>query len=87
MVYDEAREQVVLFGGTTPGGVRGDMWTWNGEDWRRRAAPGTPRLPHLVSAYDAARKTIVVYGTAWGKRVEAESRTWVWDGAAWTPFE
>lgn len=47
LVYDEAREQVVLFGGATPGGVRGDMWTWNGEDWRRRRAGrgcGTARL-------------------------------------------
>ena len=43
MTYDEARGQVVLFGGTTNGtNRRSDTWGWDGTSWTQRKPATAP---------------------------------------------
>jgi hypothetical protein len=95
MVYDAARQEMILFGGWTrettgDGNVYPDeLWAWDGEHWRRRdPPPGTPRpvgrdVP--VLAYDAGRQRVVMFG---GRRdstpdPRALIDVWEWDGTRW----
>jgi hypothetical protein len=84
MVFDTARNRVVLTGGLAPTGEAPlDVWEWDGIDWslRATATEPPPRLSHGM-AYDAARGVLVVYG---GIRAnEPLGDTWVFDGAQWT---
>ena len=91
MVYDEARHQLLLFGGTgaegtDPGGDRNSTWTWNGTAWTRLSTTG-PSPRYLASmAYDAARQRVVLYGGQTGvfPNITVLRDTWEWDGASWT---
>ena len=56
MAYDEARRQVVLFGGGNPGGRFGDTWTWDGAAWTQAASAGPSARADLAMAYDANRQ-------------------------------
>ena len=82
MVYDAARQRIVLFGGDSAGSRRGDTWTWDGSEWTA-LAPATsppPRAEHAM-AYDAARDRIVLFGGADG--VQFLDDTWEFDGQDW----
>ena len=62
MAYDSARGRVVMFGGYD-GGVFGDTWEWDGNNWRRRtplSSPAARSAPAL--AYDSARGRVVLFG-------------------------
>lgn len=91
MVYDEARHQLLLFGGTgaegnEPSADRGSTWAWNGARWTRIATTG-PSPRYLASiAYDAARQRVVLYGGETGSYpdITVLSDTWEWDGHGWT---
>jgi hypothetical protein len=71
LVYDSARERVVLFGGSNyPGPQLNDTWEWDGSLWRRLTTGGSypaaqpaPRADHAM-AYDARRNCIVMFGGA-----------------------
>ena len=83
VVYDVARSQVVLFGGTDDTGYYGDTWTWDGAHWTQ-AHPATspPNRAQMGIAYDAARGQVVVFGgDSWGAML---NDTWTWDGTTWT---
>jgi hypothetical protein len=89
---DEARHQVVVFGGSaSPLGrvppVLADTWTWDGMGWsERRTSPSPPPRTGAVAAYDAAHAEVVLFG---GVGLDDTGRpvpftaTWTWDGAAW----
>jgi hypothetical protein len=86
MAYDQARREVVLFGGfSTDDHVLGDTWVWNGAQWRRVAGDGPQPRSDGYMAYDAARGVTVLFG---GYPDEADGRvlgdTWEWDGSRWT---
>lgn len=85
MVGDEARRQVVLFGGVDTTGTRvayGDTWVWDGRDWRQASNNGPgPRFGHAMS-YDRARRKIVLYGGR-DNSGRALGDTWEWDGTTW----
>jgi hypothetical protein len=77
MAYDAAREQVVLFGGTTSTQGTPETWLWDGNNWTQ-ADPAT--IPNTTSGnamtYDAAREVLLLHGN-W-------NQTWTWNGVNWT---
>jgi hypothetical protein len=91
IAYDEARHQLLLFGGTgaegtEPVGDRNSTWTWNGTMWTRLSTSG-PSPRYLASlVYDAARQRVVLYGGEAGvfPNITVLSDTWEWDGTTWT---
>ncbi|MBK8974905.1 MAG: hypothetical protein IPM29_03185 [Planctomycetes bacterium] len=84
MAYDDARQEIVLFGGDLGGNVpSGETWLWDGTRWRMSAARGpSPRLGHDNLAVDAGRGELVLFG-GWiqGQRF---ADTWLWDGTTWS---
>ena len=78
MVYDRARERLVVFGGSSTRGYTPYTWEWDGHAWLDRSAEGAPggTNPNMM-AYDSVRRCTVLSGTPAGE-------TWEWDGTAWT---
>jgi hypothetical protein len=86
MVFDEGRNEIVLFGGIDNSQVFGDTWLWNGSNWIQQfpAESPSPRFGQAM-AYDAARQEVVLFGGSNGTIIGAgETETWVWNGATWT---
>ena len=97
MVFDEATQNTVLFGGlqSIAAGVRAGMrshrrvgslqstWTWDGNTWTEHVTDPAPafRLQHAM-AYDAARNEVVLFGGQ--SNAQAVNDTWTWDGTTWT---
>src|SRR5512140_153707 len=42
MVWDDARKQVVLFGGNRQGARLGDTWVWDGTNWTQKSPANSP---------------------------------------------
>ena len=83
MAYDDARHQVVMFGG---GGsderapAFNDTWTWDGKTWSKRTPTTSPPAtvgPTLV--YDAKLGRVVAIVDVPGDATQ----TWTWDGNSW----
>lgn len=87
MVYDAARDRLVVFGGIDDrGNPVGDTWEFDGNDWSIRSASGpAPRFEHAM-AYDAARARTVLFGGTDSGAADVPNfgDTWEWDGSAWT---
>ena len=89
MVWDAARNAVVLFGGFFDDGVNyaalNDLWAWDGTRWTQitptGAAPSGRSYPSV--AYDSARSRLVVFG-GFDNDYVAQQDLWEFDGAAWT---
>ena len=85
MVYDQARGQIVLFGGI--GGVTptysNQTWIWDGTNWTQMQPKVSPpaREGHAM-AYDAVAQKVVLFG-GYGDFAETND-TWTWDGSNWT---
>lgn len=87
MVYDEARDVTVLFGGFGPDGIpKGDTWLWDGQIWQLAAIDGPSPRKWPAAAYDASRAVIVLHGGREGKGRSGSSLddTWIWDGQSWS---
>ena len=87
MIYDEAREVTVLFGGFGPNGVpQGDTWLWDGEAWRLAAIDGPSPRKWAAAAYDSNREVVVLHGGREGQGRNGSSLgdTWIWDGRKWS---
>ena len=84
MVYDEARERVVLFGGVVSTSVIADTWEWDGSTWSLRQPVSSPpaRQKHAM-AYDSVRKRVVLFGGTTFDSGLAFGDTWEWDGSNW----
>lgn len=87
MVYDEARQQIVLFGGqsaTASGGALNplaDTWTWDGTNWTPRSpASSPPATVNFPMAYDALGQRVI--GVRDNDRAKT-TETWQWNGANW----
>jgi hypothetical protein len=87
LVYDAARQQVLLFGGLSSQLPVADTWAWNGEDWTQLSDSGPPARSRHAAAYDSARQRVVLFG---GQRTDPTAGlimlgdTWEWDGQDWT---
>lgn len=84
MTYDEARGEVVLFGGYGPAGnnsQRTDTWVWDGTAWTQRTPSVNPGYcPAAEMTYDAPRAVVVLFCGYNGLNPGA---TWTWDGTTW----
>jgi cysteine-rich repeat protein len=61
LVYDRARQRVVVFGGFPPSSI--SLWDWDGSQWEHRSTnAGTRRRDDAQATYDDARREIVVFG-------------------------
>ncbi len=84
LAYDVARRRVVLFGGLSADNVGvplGETWEWNGRKWRERRILGPSPRTGAAMAYDAARDSLILHGSASGNR-----ETWAYDRAGWRQF-
>ena len=90
MVYDAARQKVVLFGGYTDvtNSNLGDTWEWDGTNWTEMLPTNSPSPREgATMAYDALHQQVILYG---GVFVQSDAstvplgETWVWDGVNWT---
>jgi hypothetical protein len=86
MVYDSARDRIVLFGGsdfpvTTH---HGDVWEWDGTSWAQitpgGSAPSARRSAYM--AYDSLRERVVLFGGRNGASVF--DNVYEYDGTDWT---
>jgi cysteine-rich repeat protein len=89
LAYDQARDEVVMFGGdvTVPAGPTAETWVLDatgpsGRAWIQRTPPMSPsaRSGHRL-AYDLARSRTVMFGGEVNGAPRAD--TWEWDGATW----
>jgi cysteine-rich repeat protein len=87
MVYDSARDRLVMFGGDAGLTRFSDTWEWDGADWQLQISATVPpeRRAHAM-AYDQARSRTVMFG---GDEGHGEITTkllndaWEWDGVDW----
>ena len=88
LVYDEARQKVVLFGGfdgaSEPQPWYNDTWLWDGVSWTQANPANSPpaRSAHTLG-YDRQRQQVVLFGGI-GNGTPYSHETWVWDGTTWT---
>src|SRR2546430_3824241 len=91
MIYDEARRQVVLFGGqnaveSAPGqglAPLNDTWTWDGASWTNRKPATSP--PASVGAglvYNSKLGRVVALVNVFLNGTQS-NQTWTWDGTNW----
>ncbi|HSC12442.1 MAG TPA: hypothetical protein VLC97_15825, partial [Rhodanobacteraceae bacterium] len=63
IAYDSAHEQLVLFGGTSFGGILDDTWVWGGTNWTQLSPPHSPSARYRSSmASDLVRGGLVLFG-------------------------
>ena len=92
MVWDPARQRLVLFGGFACGGppacssvkIADDTWEWDGAAWSARSPTARPpaRLGHGM-VWDVARQRAVLFGGRTLSRYQPFADTWEWDGTTW----
>lgn len=86
MAFDEARGQIVLFGGIhgSDHTFSSETWVWDGMNWHQMHPAAAPpaRFAHAM-AYDAARRQIILFG-GFSYFGGDSNDTWAWDGANWT---
>jgi hypothetical protein len=85
MAYDAARQQVVLFGGSsnTDLAAVSQTWVWDGVNWTQRfPTTSPPGRAFSAMVYDSARSEVVLFGG--NANANSSSDTWVWDGSTWT---
>ena len=86
IVYDAARDQLVLFGGSASAT---STWTWDGESWTEHPQTGGPEARSLAAmAYDQARGEVVLFGGFDHSPSDflrpSYADMWTWDGSRWT---
>lgn len=78
MVYDAARQRVVLFGRQGYGVFLDDTWEWNGAKWLPFAAAAHPlaQCDHAMAYYPARQCTVLFGGNT--VAVRAHNDTWAY---------
>jgi cysteine-rich repeat protein len=85
LVWDRARGDVLLFGGTTHllSAILNETWLWDGARWRQVARDAAPTArTGAAIVYDAARERVLLFGGRGADDVLSD--TWEWDGQRWT---
>jgi hypothetical protein len=87
IVYDAARQRVVLYGGQTgvfPNiTVLSDTWEWDGTAWVQKATSGPSARVHQSMTFDRARGRVVLYGGFNSSTQQQLTDIWEWDGTTW----
>ncbi len=84
IAYDAATGTVVLFGGnsTQSHSNLGDTWTWDGTTWTQQHPAASPPVREgAPMAYDAATRTVVLFGGF--NKHHWLGDTWTWNGTTW----
>jgi len=81
MVFDAARDRVLLFGGSG-GTLFNDTWEWDGENWTQYEDIGPASRSRHAMAYDSLRGRVILFGGDDGQNSFGD--TWAWDGTDWT---
>ncbi|MFN0133401.1 MAG: kelch repeat-containing protein [Phycisphaerales bacterium] len=83
VVFDSARNRLVLFGGYSFPTITnlGDTWEWDGANWIAAATTGPSPRRDAQMAYDSARSRVVLFG---GNGALVTAETWEWDGVSWS---
>ncbi len=98
-VFDEARGQLLMFGGyysycsnlpCTPVVNYDETWLWNGSTWSQANPPQRPGARGWAKGtYDPTRQTVVIVGGGWGYASGQSilqwpvNDVWEWDGVTW----
>lgn len=93
MIYDSARQKILLFGGNrvlfgkdkNDYEFLNDFWEFDGKTWRKIAVPTPTGRAEISFVFDRQRQKAVLFG---GYRIEnGEIKrlgdTWEWDGKSW----
>lgn len=92
MVFDSARNRVVIFGGRSGKLNLNDTWSYDGNDWTQIPTASAPSVRELAgAAYDSTRDRIVLFGGTLQTysndgRTLTETPlkdTWEFDGTNW----
>ncbi len=86
MVYDSARERIVLFGGKSNpqfATYLNDTWEWDGVSWTQIATTGPSPRAYAAMQYDTVRDRILVFGGEFGNE-NAPNDTWELRGSTWS---
>jgi hypothetical protein len=88
MVFDNRRQEIVLFGGQgaspaagAPQPVFGDTWIWNGRAWRQASTSGPPARSFHAMTFDGRSGLVLLHGGMSGERILDD--LWGWDGTQW----
>lgn len=85
MVYDEAREEVILFGGQAENQVpNNETWSWNGEAWASISDIGPRSRAHFGFDYDPTHEQILMYG---GYTGSVFNDFWAWKDNSWQEID
>ncbi|MEA2328648.1 MAG: large repetitive protein [Thermoanaerobaculia bacterium] len=93
MVFDSARNRVVIFGGRLGKLNLNDTWSFDGSDWTEIKTAAAPSVREIAgAAYDSTRDRIVLFGgthqtyNADGKNLTETplKDTWEFNGTNWT---
>lgn len=80
LAYDSEREAVLLYGGSSSGTLRNDLWVFDGE-WREVATTETPPPgPRPLLAFDVARGVAVCVP---GGEGDVAMNVWELEGTVW----
>lgn len=73
MVFDTAREKIVLY-------TRATTWEWENDEWIPKSLAGPANVVPYGMVYDEARRRSVLAG--WNQESD-RTETWEWDGTSW----
>ena len=80
LVYDEARDRVVRYGGYSCSSPNGETWEWDGATWSQvLPIQRPPSRDGSAMVYDPYRRRSVMFG-GWRNRNDL----WEFDGITWT---
>jgi hypothetical protein len=84
LVFDVARQQLLLFGGIAADGtLLNDTWYFDGEAWAQVEDVGPEPRGHHAMAFDGVTRNVVLFGGV--NTAEADlADTWSWNGTTWT---
>jgi hypothetical protein len=93
MAYDQASDQLVLFGGDDYSG--NSTWVWSGTTWTQVDDAGDPGCTNSCSSsppsrsgggfdYDPALGALVLFGGLGSGNL---NDTWAWNGSAWSQID
>jgi hypothetical protein len=84
MVFDNARQRTLLFGGRLGDAeLAGDTWEWDGHNWIQVSDIGPKGRYRHKMADDSTRERIILFGGRVTTTGASTSETWEWDGAEW----
>jgi hypothetical protein len=92
MVFDSARNRVVIFGGLQGKVNFNDTWSYDGNDWTQIQTASVPPIREISgAAYDSTRDRVVLFGgtlltySADGRTLTKTTLrdTWEFDGTNW----